>query len=118
MAEKESQKKQQYGMVQELLRESNRLREELHNLKCLRQIKAEERGQKHRELLRTEVRTQIHLRLVHHMLFLISLYVKHQKGHRNKLGKTSFSQKLYWKKIVNEANTTKKNSKILAKSKK
>ncbi|XP_013869918.1 coiled-coil domain-containing protein 146 isoform X3 [Austrofundulus limnaeus] len=54
LAEKESQRKQQYGMLQELLRESNRLREELHDLKCLRQIKAEERSKKHRELLRTE----------------------------------------------------------------
>uniref|UniRef100_A0A3Q3E5G4 Coiled-coil domain containing 146 n=1 Tax=Labrus bergylta TaxID=56723 RepID=A0A3Q3E5G4_9LABR len=42
-------KKQQYGMIQELLKESNCLREELHNLRCLTQIKAEERGQKHRE---------------------------------------------------------------------
>lgn len=55
VAEKESQKKQQYGIIQELLKESNRLREELHNLRCLTQIKAEERGQKHRELLRAEV---------------------------------------------------------------
>ncbi|XP_047431349.1 coiled-coil domain-containing protein 146 isoform X2 [Mugil cephalus] len=53
-AEEESQKKQQYGVIQELLRESNGLREELHNLRCLTQIKAEERGQKHRELLRAE----------------------------------------------------------------
>lgn len=55
MAEEEGQKKQQYGIIQELLKESNRLREELHNLRCLTQIKAEERGQKHRELLRAEV---------------------------------------------------------------
>lgn len=54
-AEEETQKKQQYGMVQGLLRESNSLREELHNLRCLTQIKAEERGQKHRELLRAQV---------------------------------------------------------------
>ncbi|XP_059182106.1 coiled-coil domain-containing protein 146 [Centropristis striata] len=53
-AEEESQKMQQYGMIQGLLRESNCLREELHNLRCLTQIKAEERGQKHRELLRAE----------------------------------------------------------------
>ncbi|XP_041820375.1 coiled-coil domain-containing protein 146 [Chelmon rostratus] len=53
-AEEESQKKQQYGMIEGLLRESNCLREELHNLRCLTQIKAEERGQKHRELLRAE----------------------------------------------------------------
>lgn len=55
VAEEESQKKQQYRMIQELLRESNCLREELHNLRCLTQIKAEERGQKHREQLRAEV---------------------------------------------------------------
>ncbi|XP_040886163.1 coiled-coil domain-containing protein 146 [Toxotes jaculatrix] len=59
MAEEESQKKQQYGMIQELLRESNHLREELHNLRCLTQIKAEERGQKHRELLRAEQLNQL-----------------------------------------------------------
>ncbi|XP_074554151.1 coiled-coil domain-containing protein 146 isoform X2 [Halichoeres trimaculatus] len=53
-AEEESRKKQQYGVIQELLRESNCLREELHNLRCLTQIKAEERGQKHRERLRAE----------------------------------------------------------------
>ncbi|XP_070785470.1 coiled-coil domain-containing protein 146 [Enoplosus armatus] len=53
-AEEESQKKQQYGMIQGLLRESNCLREELHNLRCLTQIKAEERGQKHRERLKAE----------------------------------------------------------------
>lgn len=46
---------QQYGMIQELLRESNCLREELHNLRCLTRIKVEERGQKHHELLRAEV---------------------------------------------------------------
>ncbi|XP_036978375.1 coiled-coil domain-containing protein 146 isoform X1 [Acanthopagrus latus] len=54
VAEEESQKKWQYGMIQGLLRKSNCLREELHNLRCLTQIKAEERGQKHRELLRAE----------------------------------------------------------------
>ncbi|XP_069565330.1 coiled-coil domain-containing protein 146 [Brachyistius frenatus] len=54
LAEEESQRKQQYGMIQELLKESDCLREELHNLRCLTQIKAEERGQKHRELLRAE----------------------------------------------------------------
>ncbi|XP_065807689.1 coiled-coil domain-containing protein 146 [Labrus bergylta] len=54
VAEEESRKKQQYGMIQELLKESNCLREELHNLRCLTQIKAEERGQKHRERLRAE----------------------------------------------------------------
>ena len=45
-------------MIQGLLRKSNCLREELHNLRCLTQIKAEERGQKHRELLRAEVQYQ------------------------------------------------------------
>ncbi|KAG7497280.1 hypothetical protein JOB18_034699 [Solea senegalensis] len=54
VAEEESQKKQQYGVIQELLRESNQLREELHNLRSLTKIKAEERGQKHRDLLRAE----------------------------------------------------------------
>ncbi|MEQ2303639.1 hypothetical protein AMECASPLE_019052, partial [Ameca splendens] len=44
----------QYGMIQELLMESNRLREELHNLRCLRQIKAEEKGKKHREWLKAQ----------------------------------------------------------------
>ncbi|XP_067438506.1 coiled-coil domain-containing protein 146 isoform X1 [Thunnus thynnus] len=58
VTEEESQKKQQYEMIQELLRESNCLREELHNLRCLTQIKAEERGQKHRELLRAEQMNQ------------------------------------------------------------
>uniref|UniRef100_A0A8C6SNR8 Coiled-coil domain-containing protein 146 n=1 Tax=Neogobius melanostomus TaxID=47308 RepID=A0A8C6SNR8_9GOBI len=52
--EQESQKRQQFGAIEDLLRESNSLREELHNLRCLTQIKAEERGQKHRELLRAE----------------------------------------------------------------
>ncbi|XP_028425879.1 coiled-coil domain-containing protein 146 isoform X2 [Perca flavescens] len=54
VSEEESQKMQQYGMIQELLRESNCLREELHNLRCLTRIKVEERGQKHHELLRAE----------------------------------------------------------------
>lgn len=56
VAEEESQKQQHYGMVQELLRHSNNLSEELQNLRCLTKIKAEERGQKHRELLRAQVR--------------------------------------------------------------
>lgn len=55
VAEQESEKVQQYGMIQELLRESNCLREELHNLRCLTRIKVDERGQKHREMLRAEV---------------------------------------------------------------
>ncbi|XP_056879026.1 coiled-coil domain-containing protein 146 [Takifugu flavidus] len=54
VAEEESQKQQHYGMVQELLRHSNNLSEELQNLRCLTKIKAEERGQKHRELLRAQ----------------------------------------------------------------
>ncbi|XP_030004185.1 coiled-coil domain-containing protein 146 [Sphaeramia orbicularis] len=52
--EEESQKMLQYGAIQHLLRESNSLREELHNLRCLTHIKADEKGQKHRELLRAE----------------------------------------------------------------
>ncbi|KAK1907014.1 Coiled-coil domain containing protein 146, partial [Dissostichus eleginoides] len=64
VAEEENQKTQQCGLIQDLLRESNRLREELHNLSCLTQIKVEERGQKHRDLLRAEqlnqhVRTEL-----------------------------------------------------------
>ncbi|XP_037316692.2 coiled-coil domain-containing protein 146 [Pungitius pungitius] len=54
VAEEESQKVQQCGMIQGLLSESNRLREELHNLRCLTRIKVDERGQKHREMLRAE----------------------------------------------------------------
>ncbi|XP_055009918.1 coiled-coil domain-containing protein 146 [Boleophthalmus pectinirostris] len=50
----ESHKRQQYAVVEDLVQESNSLREELHNLRCLTQIKAEERGQKHREMLRAE----------------------------------------------------------------
>lgn len=46
---------QQHETIQELVRESNSLREELHNLGCLWQIKAEERAKKHRELLRAQV---------------------------------------------------------------
>ncbi|KAI4803338.1 hypothetical protein KUCAC02_006889, partial [Chaenocephalus aceratus] len=61
VAEEESQKTQQSGLIQDLLRESNRLREELHNLSCLTQIKVEERGQKHRDLLRAEQLNQ-HIR--------------------------------------------------------
>lgn len=60
VAEEESQKQQNYGMVQELLRESNDLREELQNLQCLTKIKAEERGQKHRDLLRAQVQFTSH----------------------------------------------------------
>ena len=70
-AEEESQKKQQFGKIQELLRESNSLREELHNLRCLTQIKAEERGQKHRELLRAEVQSNN----THYVTFKISFDV-------------------------------------------
>ncbi|XP_061618282.1 coiled-coil domain-containing protein 146 isoform X5 [Phyllopteryx taeniolatus] len=57
-AEKASQKQQQSGIIQELLRESDGLREELHHLRCLTYIKAEERGQKHREMLRAEQMNQ------------------------------------------------------------
>lgn len=65
VAEEESQKQQQYGMVQDLLKQSNNLREELQNLRCLTKIKAEERGQKHRELLRAQVHfTHMHKGLV------------------------------------------------------
>ncbi|XP_028306585.1 coiled-coil domain-containing protein 146 isoform X2 [Gouania willdenowi] len=59
VAEEQGQKEQQYGMIQELLKQSNRLREKLHNLRCLTQIKAEERGQKHRELLRAQELNQL-----------------------------------------------------------
>ncbi|XP_029317440.1 coiled-coil domain-containing protein 146 isoform X2 [Cottoperca gobio] len=59
VSEEQRQKMQQCGMIQGLLRESNCLREELHNLKCLTQIKVEERGQKHRELLRAELNRHI-----------------------------------------------------------
>ncbi|XP_057711051.1 coiled-coil domain-containing protein 146 isoform X3 [Corythoichthys intestinalis] len=51
---KVSQIQQQSGIIQELLRQSDTLREELHHLQCLTYIKAEERGQKHREMLRAE----------------------------------------------------------------
>ncbi|XP_049617191.1 coiled-coil domain-containing protein 146 [Syngnathus scovelli] len=53
-ADKTSQKQQQSGIIQALLRESDSLREELHHLRCLTYIKAEERGQKHREMLRAQ----------------------------------------------------------------
>ncbi|KAK5849294.1 hypothetical protein PBY51_008945 [Eleginops maclovinus] len=61
VTKEESQKTQQRGMIQDLLRESNCIREELHNLRCLTQIKVEERGQKHRDLLRAEQLNQ-HIR--------------------------------------------------------
>lgn len=75
VAEEESQKKQQYGIIQELLRESNSLREELHNLRCLTKIKAEERGQKHRELLRAEVQFKHTQTQVHKSIFKIGFDV-------------------------------------------
>ncbi|XP_054655958.1 coiled-coil domain-containing protein 146 [Dunckerocampus dactyliophorus] len=56
-----SQKQQQYGIIQELLRESDGLRQELHHLRCLTYIKAEERGHKHREMIRAEQMNQ-HIR--------------------------------------------------------
>nr|XP_046235156.1 coiled-coil domain-containing protein 146 isoform X2 [Scatophagus argus] len=71
IAEEESQKKRQYGMIQGLLRESNSLREELHNLRCLTQIKAEERGQKHRELLRAELNQHIQQELLEKDLIIM-----------------------------------------------
>ncbi|XP_061770288.1 coiled-coil domain-containing protein 146 [Nerophis ophidion] len=58
---KASQKQQQYGIIQELLRESDGLREELHHLRRLTYIKAEERGHKHREMLRAQQMNQ-HIR--------------------------------------------------------
>lgn len=70
VAEEESQKQQQYGMVEELLRQSKNLREELQNLRCLSKIKAEERGQKHRELLRA----QVHFAHMHKGLVLIDFW--------------------------------------------
>ncbi|XP_061662737.1 coiled-coil domain-containing protein 146 [Syngnathoides biaculeatus] len=57
-AEKVSQKQQPSGIIQELLRESDSLREELHHLRCLTYIKADERGQKHREMLRAKQMNQ------------------------------------------------------------
>ncbi|XP_043964535.1 coiled-coil domain-containing protein 146 isoform X4 [Gambusia affinis] len=64
MAEEENQKKHQNEVIQELLKESNHLREELHNLRCLRQIKAEERSKKHWERLKAEqLSERIHLEL-------------------------------------------------------
>ncbi|AWO98014.1 putative coiled-coil domain-containing protein 146 [Scophthalmus maximus] len=76
VAEEEGQKKQQYGMIQELLKESNHLREELHHLRCLTQIKAEERGQKHRELLRAE---QLHQLLQHELREKDLIIMDHNK---------------------------------------
>lgn len=84
VAEEKSQKQQQYGMVQELLKESNHLREELHDLKCLRHIRAEERGRKHRELLRAQVhtRTETHLKkILMSSLLLLFIDSKCQMGH-------------------------------------
>lgn len=74
-SEKESQKRHQYGVIAELLRESNHLREELHNFRCLAQIKAEERGQKHRELLRAEVHHKKQYTLCLVCLLCIYLFV-------------------------------------------
>ncbi|KAM8910755.1 coiled-coil domain-containing protein 146 isoform 2-T2 [Spinachia spinachia] len=54
VAEEESRKVQRCGMIPGLLSESNCLREELHNLRRLTRIKVDERGQKHREMLRAE----------------------------------------------------------------
>ncbi|XP_077450586.1 coiled-coil domain-containing protein 146 isoform X1 [Stigmatopora argus] len=51
---KASQIQRQSEIIQELSRESDTLREELHHLQCLTYIKADERGRKHREMLRAE----------------------------------------------------------------
>ncbi|XP_035763607.1 coiled-coil domain-containing protein 146 [Neolamprologus brichardi] len=73
---KESERKQLYWVIQELLSDSNRLREEVHNLRCLMQIKAEERGQKHRELLRVE---QLNERIQHELKEKDLLIMDHNK---------------------------------------
>nr|XP_019948010.1 PREDICTED: coiled-coil domain-containing protein 146 [Paralichthys olivaceus] len=75
-AEEESQKKREYGMIQELLKESDLLREELHNLRCLTKIKVEERGQKHRELLRAE---QLHQHIQHELREKDLIIMDHNK---------------------------------------
>ncbi|XP_005725304.1 coiled-coil domain-containing protein 146 isoform X3 [Pundamilia nyererei] len=75
-AEEESERKQQYRVIQELLSDSNRLREEVHNLRCLTQIKAEERGQKHRELLRVE---QLNERIQHELKEKDLIIMDHNK---------------------------------------
>ncbi|XP_029351480.1 coiled-coil domain-containing protein 146 [Echeneis naucrates] len=77
-AEEENQKNQQCGMIPELLKESNGLREELHNLRCLTQIKAEERGQKHRELLRAQ---QLSQQIQHELREKDLIIMDHNKLH-------------------------------------
>ncbi|XP_072311010.1 coiled-coil domain-containing protein 146 [Eucyclogobius newberryi] len=56
-SEEESHKRRQYAAIGDSVRKSNSRRKELHELRCLTQIKAEERGQKHREMLRAEHKT-------------------------------------------------------------
>uniref|UniRef100_A0A3B3BZ85 Coiled-coil domain containing 146 n=1 Tax=Oryzias melastigma TaxID=30732 RepID=A0A3B3BZ85_ORYME len=60
LSEVESQKKQQFEIIQELQKESMRLRQELHQLRCQILVKAEQKGREHRELLRAkQLREQI-----------------------------------------------------------
>uniref|UniRef100_A0A3P9LCV8 Coiled-coil domain containing 146 n=1 Tax=Oryzias latipes TaxID=8090 RepID=A0A3P9LCV8_ORYLA len=60
LTEVESQKKQQFEIIQELQKDSMRLRQELHQLRCLTLMKAEQKGREHRELLRAkQLREQI-----------------------------------------------------------
>ncbi|RVE56761.1 hypothetical protein OJAV_G00224750 [Oryzias javanicus] len=54
LTEVESQKKQQFEIIQELQKESMRLRQELHQLRCQILMKAEQKGREHRELLRAK----------------------------------------------------------------
>ncbi|KAM4712370.1 coiled-coil domain-containing protein 146 [Anableps anableps] len=75
-AEEETQTKHQYGMIQELLRESNHLREELYTLRCLRQIKAEERGKKHLERLKA---AQLSERIQHELREKELIIMDHNK---------------------------------------
>ncbi|XP_034019857.1 coiled-coil domain-containing protein 146 [Thalassophryne amazonica] len=75
-AEENDQKKQQDRTIQELLRESNHLREELHDLRCLTQIKVEERGQKHRGRLRAE---QMHQHIQQELRHKVLIITEHKK---------------------------------------
>ncbi|XP_023808252.1 coiled-coil domain-containing protein 146 isoform X2 [Oryzias latipes] len=60
LTEVESQKKQQFEIIHELQKDSMRLRQELHQLRCLTLMKAEQKGREHRELLRAkQLREQI-----------------------------------------------------------
>lgn len=60
LTEVESQKKQQFEIIHELQKDSMRLRQELHQLRCLTLMKAEQKGREHRELLRAKVIKQKH----------------------------------------------------------